>query len=219
MKKISLLALPFALSFALIACGGSKEDETKTDDQNTGESTEQTDNADNSGNPVDDAQAAAQKKIDARRAKGDTLAMHYEELEKYLPGDLAGYTRGEPTGASVNIPGASYSSAEVEYNNDKGDHVKVTLIDYNQAYAMYTGLTAMWATGFSVDTPEEKAGGVKLNDNVGGWEQFEKKSGDATVTLGVGYRFWVSVEANNQKDTEWAKSLAQKMDLKKLSEM
>ncbi len=212
MKKHLLITLPLSLSMFFVACGG-KADEVKEEEKanNPLEALE------NYAEESQQAQGDAEKKIAERKAKGDTLAMPYEDLMKYLPEDIDGYKKGEPDGASINMPGSSYSTANADYTNDKGERVKVTIVDYNQAYAMYSGLTAMWA--FSVDTPEEKSQGVKIDDKVAGWEQFKKKSGDAVITLGVGYRFWVQVEADNQKDTEWVKSVAKSIDLDKLASM
>lgn len=211
MTTLKLLTIPITIAFVLSACGGQPEEVKEEKPDNPIEALE------DYANESQAAQDDAEKKIAERKAKGDTLAMPYEELMKYLPGSIDGYTKGEPDGASVNIPGSSYSTASAEYTKENGDRVKVTIVDYNQAYGIYTGLTAMWA--FSIDTPEEKSQGVKLDDNIGGWEQFRKKSGDATITLGVGYRFWVNVEANSQKDTEWVKSIAKSIDLKKLASL
>jgi TPR repeat protein len=212
MKKYLIVALPLSISMFIAACGG-KADEAKEEEKpdNPLEALEEY------AEESQQAQSDAEKKIAERKAKGDTLAMPYEDLMKYLPEKIDGYTKGEPDGASINIPGSSYSTANADYTNDKGERVKVTIVDYNQAYAMYSGLTAMWA--FSVDTPEEKSQGVKIDDKIAGWEQFRKKSGDAVITLGVGYRFWVQVEADNQKDTEWVKSVAKSIDLDKLAAM
>lgn len=214
MKKSILLAFPFCLAMAMTSCGGKAEEEKTEDIKATDNPIEALENM---ANESQDAQDEAQKKIAARKAKGDTLAMPYEDLMKYLPEKIDGYTKGEPDGASINMPGSSYSTAEAEYTNDKGERVKVTIVDYNQAYGLYSGLTAMWA--FSVDTPEEKSQGVKFDNNIGGWEQFQKKSGDATITLGVGYRFWVQVEADAQKDTEGVKSIAKMINLDKLASL
>lgn len=213
MKKLALLVLPISLALTLLSCGGKSED-VKEEEQKPDNPLEVLENY---ANESKDAQKEAEQKIAARKAKGDTLAMPYADLMKYLPGSVDGYTKGEPDGASVNVSGSSYSSANCDYTNDKGERVKVTIVDYNQAYGLYNGLTAMWA--FSVDTPEEKSGGVKLDDNIAGWEQFRKKSGDAVITLGVGYRFWVQVEADGQKDTEWVKEVAKSIDLDKLASM
>lgn len=212
MKKHLLITLPLSLSLFLSACGG-KADEVKEEEKadNPLEALE------NYAEESQQAQNDAEKKIAERKAKGDTLAMAYEDLMKYLPEEIDGYKKGDPDGASINMPGSSYSTANADYTNDKGESVKITIVDYNQAYAMYSGLTAMWA--FSVDTPEEKSQGVKIDDKVAGWEQFRKKSGDAVITLGVGYRFWVQVEADNQKDTEWVKTVAKSIDLDKLAAM
>jgi hypothetical protein len=216
MKKIAHITLSVLITCSLAACGGKSEDLKE-------EEVEKADNPlealQNMAEETNNAQKEADKKIADRRAKGDTLALHYEELMKYLPGDIAGYKRGEPDGASMNQPGSSFSSANVTYTNDKNEEIRVTIIDYNQAYGIYTAATAMWAMGITVDTPEEKSQGLKFDNGIGGWEQFQKKSGNTVVTLGVGYRFWVQVEAEAQKDTENAKNIAKMIDLKKLAEM
>lgn len=153
-----------------------------------------------------------------RRAKGDTLAMPYAQLQKYLPQSVSGYTAGKPDGASVNMGQASYSTATIKFTNGN-DWVKVAIVDYNQAYGMYASLTSVWAMGMSVDSPQEKADGIKLDNNVGGWEDYKKNNKEAIITLGVGSRFLVSVDASNQTDTEFAKSIAKSIDLSKLAGM
>jgi len=214
MKKSTLVTFSVCMALTLASCGG-KSEETKEEETVTADNPVEA--LENMANESQNAQDEAQKKIAERKSKGDTLALPYEELMKYLPESIDGYTKGEPDGASVNVPGSSYSTADCEYTNDKGERVKVTIVDYNQAYGMYAGLTAMWA--FSIDTPEEKSQGVKLDNKVAGWEQFQKKSGDATLTLGVGYRFWVQVEASGQKDTEGVKKIAKMIDLDKLASL
>ena len=47
----------------------------------------------------------AQDRWEARKAKGDTLAMPYKDLQAYLP-EVSGYTKdGGPKGSQVNMPG------------------------------------------------------------------------------------------------------------------
>ncbi len=214
MKKISILAFPFAISLAFSSCFGGKpkEEETKT--------TNPLQAIANMEKNVVTGTSAADAKMKARKAKGDTLAMPYADLEKYLPASLDGYKVDEqPTGTSMNMTGMSYSSAEVSFKNDKGNNVKVTLIDYNAAYGMYSGMTAMWASGLSVDSPEEKADGIKFDGDVAGWEDYHKKTKEADVTLGIGYRFYLTVHAENQDNTDFAKSVAKSIDLSKLSSL
>jgi hypothetical protein len=159
----------------------------------------------------------AETKLKERRERGDTLAMHYEKLIQHLPTEISGYNRKEPTGSSVNMAGMSYSNAEVRYENENGNFIKITLIDYNQAYGVYQSATAMWALGMSIDSPEEKSNGIKINEEVAGWETFKKKSKNAALTLGIGYRFWLNIEANNQENTDFVKEVAKKVDMDKLS--
>lgn len=218
MRKTIYILLPAVLAFTMMACGGgdgeSKEGDTTSNGEQANNDGDDNGSSDDPGNPM----AAAEAKMKERRAKGDTLAMNYKELQKYLP-QIDGYTMGEPDGGMINMPGMSYSNGEAEYTDADGHTVRVQIIDYNQAYGLYSAAAMVWTTGMSMENDDEKAGGVKINDNVAGWESFRKKEGRATVTLGVGYRFWVNVEADNQKDTEWVKSVAKMIDLDKLAAM
>jgi len=161
------------------------------------------------------------KKQEERMAKGDTSikAIPYEELYKYLPENIDGYKKGEPTGGTMTMQGLSYSYAEVIFKNDNGDDIKIGLIDYSAAYSLYSMAAAMWGLGMTIDTPEEKAKSINMSDKVRGWESFQKKDKSASVFLGVGSRFMLNVEADKQEDTEFVKALAGKVDLKALGNL
>ena len=60
----------------------------------------------------------AQDRWAERKAKGDTLAMPYKDLQAYLP-DVSGYTKeGGPKGSQVNMPGmGSWSQTDQAYTN------------------------------------------------------------------------------------------------------
>ena len=63
----------------------------------------------------------AEKRREERVKKGDTLAMNYKDLQKYLPKSPKGFEPdGGPKGESVNMQGLSFSSAIQEYK--KGDN-------------------------------------------------------------------------------------------------
>ncbi|MEP7257546.1 MAG: hypothetical protein ABI687_04145, partial [Flavitalea sp.] len=53
-----------------------------------------------------------------RKAKGDTTAIPYKDLEAYLP-QISGYTSSEgPKGSQMNTPGlGSWSQGEQDYTN------------------------------------------------------------------------------------------------------
>ncbi len=213
--KVKKLIASALLSVALASCGGSTD---KSAEEEVKPATNALDALVQAGEAMEKAATEGDEKMKARRAKGDTVAMPYAELQKFLP-KIDGYNlEGDPNGATMNMGAASYSSADATYK--KGDsRVKVTIVDYNQAYAMYSAATAMWAMGMSVDTPTEKAGGIKLSDEVAGWEVFQKQNKKANVTLGVGSRFWVNIEADDQESTDFVKSVAKSLDLSKLSSL
>lgn len=161
----------------------------------------------------------AQKRMEERRQRGDTLAMPYKKLQEYLPSAPSGYTAESPGGESVNMPGASYSQARIRFVKGNDD-VTVSIIDYNQAYAIYQGAVVVWGLGMEFDNDTETAKGYKLSYELsGGWEKYEKVSKYATLTLGVGSRFFIEVKASNQTNTDFVKSVAQSMKLEELSKM
>ena len=208
MKNLSILLLAFTIVI-FTACGGDKKEENIDVEKNPlgalmkmGE------------NMKENAEKMEKKAKDHTNAK----AIHYEELIKYLPETVAGYQRNEdPKGASMDMGEMSYSSAEIRFENENGDRIKITLFDYNAAYSMYSMATAMWASGFKIDTSEELGQSINLGENINGWESFNKKQKDASVVLGIGDRFLLNIEGNNQKDCEFLKEVAKSMDLSKLA--
>lgn len=218
MNKFYKVFLIATMPLSIISCGsGEKKAESKDQSKDENKTMSGADSKSNIGNKAKTSSNSNEEKMKERRAKGDTLAMPYTELQKYLPSSVDGYKAEKPNGATINMMKMSYSSADIKFKKDNGDWVKVTIVDYNQAYNLYTAATAMWTMGMSIDTPEEKMNSINFDNTVGGWEVYKKNRKDATVTLGVGSRFWVNIEANNQNDTEMIKSIAKTMDLSKLS--
>ncbi|HWY97942.1 MAG TPA: hypothetical protein VNY36_02545 [Bacteroidia bacterium] len=216
MNTFSKAFLPAIVSLSLIACGGGNK---KTDPNQGKDSTKAAATTPSANIPAmpSDPMAAAAEKMKERRAKGDTLAMAYADLQKFLPSSVDGYTAGKPEGGSVNMGKISYSATNITFKKDNGDFVKVTLADYNQAYNIYTSATAMWTMGVSMDNDEKKVNSVKLDNTVGGFEEYNKKNKQAVITCGIGSRFLLGVEANNQADIQMVESVAKSMDLSKLA--
>jgi hypothetical protein len=148
---------------------------------------------------------------------GQSETMNYKDLQNYLPKSIPGYEAGEPDGQTMNMQGMSFSSAEIEFTDDEGHFVRITLMDYVGAASMYQAATALWATGMSYEDDEKIARSVKLSDNIVGWEEFEKKEKNASLALGIGERFFLSIQADDQDNTDFVKSVANKMDIETLA--
>ncbi|MDF1673395.1 MAG: hypothetical protein P1U41_07800 [Vicingaceae bacterium] len=206
MKKIALL---FILPLFLVSCGGEETKEKELE------------NIDVEKNPLGalmkmgkNMAENAEKMEEKMKNRKDAKAIHYEELLKYLPESIEGYQiNGEPKGASMDMQGMSYSSAEIEFKNKDGNRIDITLLDYNAAYNMYTMATTMWASGFKIDTSEEFAQSISFGDNINGWESFKKKSYRANIALGIGDRFLLTIDGDNQEGTEALKEIIKSMDI------
>jgi len=210
MKRLSIF-LPLAATVLLASCDQIQE---ARNTYNTVASTARA--AKNMGAALE----ASQKKRTDRAERGDTVSLNYRDLQRYLPKKVDGFTPiGEPTGESVNMRGLSYSTCGQIYT--KGDQrLKVLLVDYNGANALYSGATAVMSAGFSQEDEEQLMRGCDLGvADVKGWETLEKKEHNASVALGVGDRFFVTVESNKQDDTEFVKQVARNIDLNGLAKL
>lgn len=176
------------------------------------------------GKNIEQESKLAETRRQERVSRGDTIAMPYQELQKFFPASISGYTPDEPEGSTFNMPPVSYSQASREYKTQGTDgtqnYVKITLLDYNQAHDMYIGLTALWQMGFSSETKDRKEMTFNTGfDNVAGYEVLDKSGKRATVNYGIAWRFFLTVEASNQTSTDFVKSVANSIDIKKLSGM
>ncbi|TAL67574.1 MAG: hypothetical protein EPN82_14060 [Bacteroidetes bacterium] len=215
MKRLPLL-ITIILAFILYSCG-EKANEMK-------EAFKSMEKIAEAGKNIEQESKLAETRKNERISRGDTLAMPYQELQKFFPGSISGYTPQEPEGTSYNMPPMSYSQASREYTAQGTDgsqnYVKIVLIDYNQAHDMYIGLTALWQMGFSSETKDRKEMTFNTGyDNVAGYEVLDKTGKRATVNYGIAWRFFLTVEASNQTSTDLVKSVANSIDIKKLSGM
>jgi len=218
MKLKNFYAVAFlGLTIIFTSCGGKKKDDVETisDKDNAFSAMEKlSKNVDKMKEKTDEAD----KVIAERKAKGDTLAMPYKELEKFLPDAPSGYKKdGDPKGQTVNMAGSSYTEVEQNYKKDDSNTLRVKIVDYNATYGTFQGLYAM-AGMFSIDSDDERTGKTDIGvDKTTAIESFKKKTKDATLSVGTGYRFWVEVSANNQTETDFVKSVAKSINLAELS--
>lgn len=154
----------------------------------------------------------SKKVIDERKAKGDTVAMPYAELQKFLPESLSGYKLEEaPSGASQNMGGFSMSNAEQKWVSTGGDtnnpaRVHISIVDFGGGEAGYTMSAApLMAMNFSTEDAHQRTQSLKL-DVPYTWasENYNKDNKEARVTAITRYRYTINVEATNQADDQSA---------------
>ena len=203
-------------AFCIFSCGGNSQEESDTESYESGSESYDTD-SEVVTEDYSEAETAARKRYAERRAKGDTLAIHYKELQKFLPAEIKGFTReGEMEGGSMNMEDVSYSSASQRYR--KGDaNLTIMLVDYNNAIDMYEGLSNAWATGMSYEDDNQKANGVSLvNNKVKGMEVFVKKDRRCELMAGMAGRFYLQIIVRNTDNPSLCKEIAEDLDLKAL---
>ena len=74
----------------------------------------------------------------------------------------------------------------------------------------------MWGKGITIDSDDTYAKSFSYNNEVSGWESFEKINNKANVTAGIGNRLLITIEANNQSDSEKSKDILALINLKSM---
>ena len=178
-------------------------------------------NVDDISRNMEEGAKTAEKKMQERRQRGDTVAMHYDKLKAYMPTDLQGFTLdGDPKGEVMKNAGFSYST--ITQNYKKGNStLKVTLTDYNGVGMLYTAAFGMFGVGgLEIENDQEMVKGwdTKISE-VKGFEKFRKKEKNASATVGSVERFMLNVEASEQENTETVKAVAKSANWGELSKM
>lgn len=213
MKQFTI-NVSFCLLIAFAACkskDNKTESQTTTTEQTTANETSTSENA-----PTENTNA----RWEARKAKGDTLAMPYKDLEAYLP-DINGYTKeGGAKGSQMNMPGmGSVSQGEQNYvNGDK--HVSIKLVDYNSSYQTFQGLTAMYGMAFSMEDDTKKQNKVDLgNKDVAAYQTVYKTEKKAEMVIVAAGRFIINIDVNGENDEAFLKNVAKSINLNKMAEL
>lgn len=205
----------YLLLFLLLFSCGEKVDELKKAAEFVQKAPEIAENMEKSAN---EAQAIREQRV----KRGDTLAMHYEKLQSYLPGSIHGYEAEEPSGESINSMGFSYSTASRRYVQKGGDmskEIEISILDYVAVESLFMAAT-YWLNGYSRENAESYDRtfdtGIK---NVFALEHFEKKDKRGEITYGVGYRFIITIRGNHIDNTDILKNIVKSMKLEELAKM
>lgn len=203
------LVIPFLLF--IMACGGRDKGVEKNEDLSV---TDLPEVAKKMGEEV----KQAQDRWAERKAKGDTVAMPYKDLQSYLP-DVSGYTKdGGPKGSQVNMPGmGSWSQTEQAYaNGDK--RIKIQIVDYNASQMAFSGVTAMYKMGYSMEDDNEKSGTIDIGiKDVAAYETIYKNDKRSKLVLIVADRFMIELENEGSEDSALPRSVAKNMKLSELA--
>lgn len=197
-------------AFVVAACG-----------EKVSETAEALKNIQSVASSADDAQKATEaltRRMEERRAKGDTATIPYADLQKML-GDVSGWTGEEPGGESVTISGASMSSASRVYRNGSKE-MTVKLTDYNGNGFRYAALTGMFALVMSTDNAEKSESTFRgANEFINGFASFYKKEQRASVTWGLGGRFVLQIDGTGVSSADEVKTFGQNFNPERLASM
>ncbi len=206
MKKQTWLWATLLLATLLTACGGKKEEETKTDD---GTSV--------SMGGAMDAMKEMAKQAEEQQKKGPVETVDFRQLKELLPADADGLARKEATGEKNGAMGMNISTANAKYANPDGSEtIELSIVDMGGSAAMI-GMAA-WSI---VDVDKETATGyektTKMGDNKA-YEKYDNEGKNGEIAVLVNKRFIVTAKGNGVS-MDKIKATLEDVDLGKLENM
>lgn len=205
------LVLLFTLAILFTSCGGDAQKAMETvQNLNT-----MAQSADNATEAINDMQNLRKERVQ----RGDTLSMPYQELQKFLPETISGYTMQEPEGGSVEVPGMSYSNAKATYTNSAGAQINVNITDYNNTEMGFTAATAMFALKMKIDDKNETAETFQTdNPRINGYKRVGKTDGQASLSYGIAGRFYIEIDGSQQTGIDAVQAFANNIKMADLAQ-
>lgn len=142
--------------------------------------------------------------------------LSHEVLKNYISAVVVGYTAVKSSGNTVNFDGVSFSNAIIKYENQSGNYIRIVLLDYSDAENLYKAALALWEAGRYLKSIETVVDSYDNGPSVVAWEEYRQSEEIAIVALGVANRFFITIEADNQKGTDLVKDIAQNLKLNQL---
>ncbi|MEM7106672.1 MAG: hypothetical protein AAF519_00505 [Bacteroidota bacterium] len=145
----------------------------------------------------------------------DNKAVSYKELQKHLPGKIAGFTAsGDPDGQSMSMNGMSYAMASQDYEKDK-EQMTVTIMDYKGAGSLYSAAAMAWTMNMEYEDDEKKVSSFKDGD-FHGMIEVGKEYKEVTITSGYKERYFVQIQIQGSDDESSARKVLKELRLTNL---
>ena len=149
---------------------------------------------------------------------GSFEPIDFRKLKEALPKELAGFEKGESSGAKNNAFGIAVSEAKQSFRTADGSKsVRFEITDPGSLAGPFA-LANMW---MNIDIDRETSTGYEKTSTVSGrklHEKWNKSSKHAEVQMVVGNRFMIEVDAQGV-DMNDVKALISKIDVAKLESM
>ena len=163
--------------------------------------------------------ADALKKMSEAANDGKSVEpVNFRDLKGLLPDDLPGLKRTEATGEKNSVMGIKVSTAEAQYDNDRGASVNVEITDMGTMKGFAGLAKAGWTMA---DIDKETDTGYERTTKIDGFKAYEKYETDqqwGEISVIVGDRFIVEISGSNV-EMDVIKKAVEKIDLKKLEKM
>lgn len=161
---------------------------------------------------------------DATRQLGNALGgsaliepVDHRELKALLPESVLGMTRTSAEGSRSNVVGITSSHAQADYDDGKGAHLTVEIIDMGSL----TGVMALAFAWVNIDIDRQSDRGYERTSTLGGrkaYERYSKAERTGELDVLVASRFIVTAKGTGI-DMKTFKDVVAKLDLDRLEKL
>jgi hypothetical protein len=150
--------------------------------------------------------------------------VHFKKLQTFLPSkEIDGFKKNNPTGSTTSSMGFSTSEAAIRFvkaTDSSEQSIEIKIMDMSLVpYGSWALVVQQTDIDNQTETGYEKT--VTVKKKYKGIEKADSSDGSSSCSLNfaVDNRFHVEMDGNGFSDTKILYSLAETMDLKKLSKL
>lgn len=153
----------------------------------------------------------------SERAPAAFPCVHFEELQRFLPETLEGFTRARDTGSTGRYGDMAVSEAERKFTHGEDREVKVRIVDTSMGERLAQALLTAAEEGRS-RAQNDPTAPIFWKDAVG-VVRYDETDGLAEANLLVGNRYVVAVTTRGFPGTVEVRRVARGMDFEGLARL
>lgn len=140
----------------------------------------------------------------ARETRGDTHLLPHTRLIRSLPEKVAGYQLEIEDSATFTARRFSWGEAARVFYNEEEDYVEISVADYIHDPLFFETVLERHrlANGLIVDGVKEDRLPTMENGMQFSWKSYTEPARVARAFMGIDYRYFVTIEATGQENTE-----------------
>lgn len=161
-------------------------------------------------------------RVSLRYSQGDTVPVSRADLEQLLPEEWDGYNLEIRDGGKFRTKEYAFSEATYVFYNDQNEYLEITLADYVADTLFFENPLRRYYLIGGPEFGNETVSKLEIPHpewNAFGWIAYHPGTRNATLFMGLDYRFSLNIEATGQTGTQGVEEVFSRIPIENLHEM